>query len=106
MIINLLKELRSSADIQYIIFTQGSCFRLYKILKLIFPQAKAYWSDLDDHCVTKIDGKYYDIGGEIKESYIKTRSYYKIKKSQMGGYEILKWVDKDTSLGSRIEKYK
>lgn len=102
-----LKELRDSADIQYKIFTEGSCFRLYKILKVVFPEAKAYWSDLDNHCITKIDGKFYDIGGLIKKSYVINKSYYKVHKSQLRGYSMLKWVSEDSeSIGSRIEKYK
>jgi hypothetical protein len=106
MINKLLKELRDSADIQFEIFTEGSCFRLYKILKIIFPTTKAYWSDMDNHCVSLIDGEYYDIGGIIKKSYIETRNYNKIRNSEMRGYSLLKWIDKDSSIGSRVEKYK
>ena len=106
MIENFLKELRESADIQFKIFTEGSCFRLYIILKTIYPKAKPYWSDLENHCVTKINGKFYDIGGEIKKSYVKDRSFYEIPKDQMNGYKILKWVSEDDSLGTKVEKYK
>lgn len=106
MINELLKKLRDSADIQFKIFTEGSCFRLYEILKVIFPQAEAYWSDLDNHCITKIDKQYYDIGGVIKKSYVKGRSYYKIPKSQLRGYSILKWMNDEESIGTKIEKYK
>jgi len=106
MIEEFLKELRDSADIQFKIFTEGSCFRLYKILKVVFPEAKAYWSDLDNHCITKINGEFYDIGGAVKKSYIKDRSYYKIRKSQLKGYSILKWMNDEESIGAKIEKYK
>ncbi len=107
MINEFLKELRDSADIQFKIFTEGSCFRLYMILKIIFPQAEAYWSDLDNHCITKVDDKFYDIGGKIKKSYVKGRSYYKVNKKQLRGYSILKWVSSEEEpIGTRIEKYK
>lgn len=106
MVKEFLKELRDSADIQFVIFTEGSCFRLYKILKTVFPQAVAYWSDLDNHCITEIDGEFYDIGGTIKKSYTKNRSYYKIPKSQLRGYSILKWMNNEESIGTKIEKYK
>lgn len=106
MITEFLKELRDSADIQSKIFTEGSCFRLYKILKTIHPKAKAYWSDVDNHCITKIEGEFYDIGGLIKKSYALDKSYYKIHKSQINGYTLLKWVNEEMSIGSRIEKYK
>lgn len=106
MVDKFLKELRDSADIQQHIFTRGSCFRLYMILKTIFPKAVAYWSDLDSHCITKIGDEFYDIGGVIKEEYITSSSYYRIPNSQMRGYSLLKWMNKKESIGSRIEKYK
>ena len=106
MIDKFLKELRDSADIQFKIFTEGSCFRLYKILKIIFPDAKPYWSDLDNHCITKIKNEYYDIGGIIKKSYIENRSYYEVPKSQFRGYSILKWMNEEDLIGTKIEKYK
>lgn len=106
MVDKFLKELRDSADIQFKIFTEGSCFRLYMILKIIFPKAEAYWSDLDNHCITKIEEEFYDIGGIIKDSYIEDRSYYKIPKSQLRGYSLLKWMNRKENIGSKIEKYK
>tara|TARA_R110002049_G_scaffold231127_1_gene403387 strand:- start:25750 stop:26076 length:327 start_codon:yes stop_codon:yes gene_type:complete len=106
MINKLLQELRDSADIQNVIFTEGSCFRLYMILKIIFPKAKAYWSDMDNHCITKIDGQFYDIGGIIKKSYVRTRNYNKINNSELRGYSLLKWSSNKRSIGSRVEKYK
>jgi hypothetical protein len=101
-----LKELRDSADIQYKIFTEGSCFRLYCMLKTIFPKAKPYWSDIDGHAITKINGKYYDIGGEISSSYVEEEGYYPIPNSQIPSYKLLKWIDKDTNLSVKIGKYK
>tara|TARA_R110000851_G_scaffold96879_1_gene210100 strand:- start:69 stop:392 length:324 start_codon:yes stop_codon:yes gene_type:complete len=107
MINKFLKELRDSADIQSKIFTKGSCFRLYKVLKVVFPDAKPYWSDIDNHCITKIEGEFYDIGGIIKKSYMKESGYYKIRKKQLRGYSLLKWVSEDAdSIESKIEKYK
>lgn len=106
MIIEFLTELRESADIQFKVFTEGSCFRLYKILKVIFPEAKAYWSDIDNHCITKINGKYYDIGGEVKKEYIENNAYYKIVKSQLKGYALLKYTVEEANFRVSTEKYK
>ena len=105
MIIEFIKELRESADIQYKIFTKGSCFRLYCIMKLIFPQAKAYWSDRDDHAITEIDGKFYDIGGEVNKEYVQSLGYYLIPENQLEGYRLLKWVNEKTCLSAKPEKY-
>lgn len=45
------------------VYTKGSCYQLYKILKPMYPQAEA-WSD-DDHVITKIGNGFYDITGEV-----------------------------------------
>ena len=99
-----LKELRDSADAQYKIFTEGSCFRLYKILKIIYPNAVAYWSDRDGHCVTKIDKSYYDIGGKLNSKYVDSQ-YYKIPKNQLKGYGLLKYTTEENKFDVSIEKY-
>lgn len=45
------------------VYTQGSCYQFYKILKSIFPQAIDYY-DMN-HVVTEIDGVCYDINGVV-----------------------------------------
>ena len=45
------------------VYTEGSCYHFYLILKEVFPKAEC-WYDLD-HVVTKIDDRYYDITGEL-----------------------------------------
>lgn len=47
------------------VFTNGSCYQFFKILKLIFPDAQAYYDN--DHIITKIGNKYYDITGEVEK---------------------------------------
>ena len=41
----------------------GSCFRLYLLLKEVWPDAEA-WTNVN-HVITKIDGRFYDIRGEV-----------------------------------------
>lgn len=77
-IINFLKELKYSYHKNEIVYTEGSCFRLYSILKTIFPQAIPCYSDMDGHWITKIDGKYYDINGEINENFAEQKEYKEI----------------------------
>jgi len=48
------------------VYTNGSCYHFYLILKEVFPQAKC-WYDMS-HIVTEIDGKFYDITGEIQKN--------------------------------------
>lgn len=47
------------------VYTEGSCYHFYLILKQVFPDAKPYYDTY--HILTKIDGKFYDITGEVKE---------------------------------------
>jgi hypothetical protein len=46
------------------VYTEGSCYHFYLILKQVFPQAQAYYDDT--HIITKIDDKFYDITGEVR----------------------------------------
>ncbi len=47
-----------------LIYTRGSCYQFYKILKVVFPNAVAYYDS--NHVITRICNKYYDITGEVK----------------------------------------
>lgn len=103
---DFLKELRESADIQYKIFTEGSCFRLYRILKTVYPEAKPYWSDLENHCITEINGRFYDIGGKVRKEHVEDKGYYKIPKKLLKGYGLLKFVIREEETYSvKVEKY-
>lgn len=77
-ILEFLKELKSSYHKNELIYTEGSCFRLYSILKTIFPKASPYYSSLDGHWVTEIGGCFYDINGEINLEYITDKKYEKV----------------------------
>ena len=56
-----------------IIFTRGDCFKFYEFLKQLYPDAEPYLRLLDkNHVITKINGKYYDITGEIKNVFVPT----------------------------------
>ena len=76
-ITDFLKELKHSYHKNEIIYTQGSCFRLYSILKTIFLQATPHYSQIDGHWVTEIDGRFYDINGEVNPGYIADKKYEK-----------------------------
>jgi len=53
--------IRNSFQDAAFVYTNGSCFEFYKILKSIFPQAQAWWNI--DHVWSEIDGEWYDING-------------------------------------------
>ena len=48
------------------------------MLKTLFPQAIPYYSQIDCHWITEIDGRFYDINGEIWLEYIEHKKYEKI----------------------------
>lgn len=47
------------------VYTEGSCYHFYLILKEVFPQAECWYDE--DHVLTKIDDKFYDITGEVRK---------------------------------------
>jgi hypothetical protein len=53
------------------VYTEGSCYHFYLILKSVFPNAEPYY-DLD-HIITKINDKYYDITGEVRKDATSTK---------------------------------
>lgn len=74
-ILSLIKEIRNSHSAMIRIFSCGSCLNLFCILQVVYPEAEAYFNI--DHIVTKINGRYYDIRGELSRSYIEK---YKFRK--------------------------
>lgn len=61
------------------VYTNGSCYHFYLILKNVFSVAEPYYDG--DHIVTKIGDKFYDITGEISKPssaslYIDTPGYW------------------------------
>ncbi len=56
-------------------YTKGQCLDFFWILKRFFPQAEAYYDC--DHVITLIDGRYYDITGEVDcENHLLMREHY------------------------------
>lgn len=67
----------TSYDITREVFLNGGCYRLYRILLFVFPEAEAYKVDFPadnnrcdgafvlSHVVTRINGTFYDIDGEF-----------------------------------------
>lgn len=83
--LDIITPLRESHSKMVDIFTKGSCWNLFVILRRIFPGARAFYNG--DHVITFYRGKYYDISGEV--TY---KGYYPLndKKaiSQMSRYEL------------------
>lgn len=78
-----LKTLKDSDFFIEFIFTRGSCYQLYKILKVLFPESLPYYNG--EHVITLIDGQYYDING-IRDDY---KSFHLMSEQEM--IEAEKW---------------
>lgn len=64
-VLDFIALIRNSApDLQAKIFSEGACYQFYLILKAMYPQAVPY-HDMN-HVITMIDGRFYDITGEVK----------------------------------------
>lgn len=101
-----LKELRDSSERIFSIYTKGSCFRLYSILKIIEPSAKAYWSDIHSHAITEIGGSFYDIGGKLSKRYVEEEGYYQIPEKLLKGFYLLRYSEDENLNNSVIvQKY-
>lgn len=63
-ILEFLSLLRESFDGAERVYTEGSCYRLYLILKHLYPQAVALYDPIIGHVYIDIDRHVYDIKGE------------------------------------------
>lgn len=74
---DLIREIRESFTGSVRVYTEGSCYQFYRILKCVFPQAIA-WYDMN-HVITEIDGEFYDITGKVKrKSHLRMDEHYRI----------------------------
>lgn len=48
-----------------IVYTNGGCYGFYKILHAVFPAAIPYMTDDENHIVSLIGDRYYDVHGEF-----------------------------------------
>ena len=69
-ILNLITFIRESHTEMTNIYLKGSCLNFFCILHSIYPEAIA-WFNIN-HIITEIDGKYYDITGEVSN-----KNYFK-----------------------------
>jgi hypothetical protein len=60
---SFITQVRDSFDDSVRVYTEGSCLHFYLILKEVFPNAKPWLCEQEQHIYTEIDGKFYDIRG-------------------------------------------
>jgi len=74
-ILDFISAIRDSFDGAEHVYTKGSCYQFFLILKSVVPKAQAY--NNSDHVITKIGEGYYDITGEVNiENHLPVDGYY------------------------------
>lgn len=74
-VIHFIATIRRSFTGSVLVYTRGSCYQFYKILKAVYPNAIAYYDS--NHVITKIGRYYFDITGETKRKrHLKVDKHY------------------------------
>jgi len=60
-LLEIIKILKHSHVTIKKIFSDGACYEFYRFLKLLYPNAEAWYDG--NHVYTKIDDTFYDING-------------------------------------------
>ena len=66
---SIIKAIKNSHPFMEDIFTLGGCWRFHLILKEIWPQAIPYCNHDRDHVITEINGRLYDINGDVTHEH-------------------------------------
>jgi hypothetical protein len=70
---NFISAIRDSHSEMRNIFTQGSCWNFYLILRRVFPDSQPYYNI--NHVVSKIGDRFYDINGDVTREVLKNGHY-------------------------------
>lgn len=62
-ILRFLAALRGAHPDTVALFTEGACYELWKIMRVIWPEAVPMYSQQEGHVYIEIDGRLYDIRG-------------------------------------------
>ena len=75
-ILSFISAVKEAHSLMSNIFTEGSCFNFYMILKQVYSDAVPYYNG--DHVITNIGRRFYDINGVVKdvEAYEPLYQYY------------------------------
>jgi hypothetical protein len=93
--LHFIDSLRKTDRYIEIIYMNGACYQFHLLLKTFFPESTPFISKEKDHIITKYNGRFYDITGEVSgdgfalmtESEIYTASgwsFYKNRVIQIG----------------------
>jgi hypothetical protein len=60
----LIKAIRDLSPLVERVCLNGSCYRLFEVVKVVFPEAEP-WIDSDGHVWIRVGDRFYDIQFEI-----------------------------------------
>lgn len=87
-ILEFLDLLKNSFDGADRVYTEGSCYRLYLILKHLYPDASPMYDPVVGHVYSEINGYIYDINGEYLSNPEKLQP---LKESLAIGQDPMEW---------------
>lgn len=82
---SIIQAIRSSDPFIETIYLNGGCYRFYLILKEIYPEAKLYINEDENHVSAYIRGAIYDITGLCNEHMVPATQEQE-KKCQAWGF--------------------
>ena len=106
-VIQTIRLIRDSHSEMTNIFSYGSCMNFHFILKHHYPQAELYYSILHGHVITKIDGQFYDITGQVTrdlEEYQPLKTLYSEKRYRRSIQQMLEGEHKILSMDDVLSK--
>jgi hypothetical protein len=96
-VIKFIKTIRESFIGSADVYTRGSCYHFYEILRIAFIDVEPYY--YSKHIISKINNRFYDITGEIKDKTLSRRKF----KKYTGQHELHKCK---FDMYKQLEKYK
>ncbi len=92
---SFIQTLRDSFRGSITVYTRGSCYQFYLVLKQIYPQAVAWYSEDHDHIVTCINWVLYDINGVavVDDSYQELKNYQESIINAVSNYKFNGLID-------------
>jgi hypothetical protein len=67
--IEFITALRATDEYIETIYMNGSCYQFHLFLRKMYPESEPFINKQEDHVITKIGRRFYDITGEIKGKY-------------------------------------
>lgn len=96
-VIAFIRTIRESFPDAAIVYQYGACYGFFTILKSVYPNAQCYFTDSEqDHVITKIQNRFYDIKGEYPFRFTKLSEIVKLTEKDHA-----RWVG--VASGQRLE---